>query len=317
MPHEPLACGAGAILVTDIGGTRTKLGYVVDGRPCDFGKVFPTQALRDGDPILGLAGMVEAAVGESGIRPAHVVATVPGFIDLDFDHVLSAANVPGLNSRALASELGARLGCPVFLERDAILLLSGEVVAGGARGAGDVLGMFFGTGVGTAYLHDGQAFRGGGWALELGLMPFRGDGRTLPGLRTDCLEAYCSGRVLQDIAVRHGLVVGEVFIAAAANPALADELATFIRWQAFAVGCAVAMVSPGTILLGGGIVEMEGFPRDRLTCLVAEHAPIAETGRRMDLRWAELGWAATLYGAPRVVTEHAARRAGPEPRVPS
>lgn len=56
------------------------------------------------------------------------------------------------------------------------------------------------------------------------------------------------------------------------------------------------------------------YPRELLTRLVAEHAPIAETGRSMDLRWAELGWASVLHGAPRVVAEQLARRpALPQP----
>jgi allose kinase len=302
----------GAILVIDMGGTGVKIGCVVEGRPIAYQKVFSTQALRDGDPILALAEMVAAAGSESGVAPAFIVATVPGFIDLDGDRVLSVLNIPRLNGRALASELGARTGCPVVLERDAILLLSGEAVAGAARGAEDVLGMFFGTGVGAAYLSDGVPFRGGGWALELGLMPFRGDGRALPGMRTDCLEAYCSGRVLQRIADRHGVPIGDLFATFGDTAALADELATFVRYQAFAVGCAVAMVSPRTIVLGGGILEMAGFPHDHLTRLIAEHAPIAETGRTMDLRRAELGWTATLHGASPVVAGHVAQRAGKE-----
>jgi predicted NBD/HSP70 family sugar kinase len=299
------------ILVIDIGGTGIKIGIVEGGRPADFGKVFPTERLKEGDPIDGLADMAREATAERGARPDYVVATVPGFIDLDFDHVLSVANIPGLNGRALASELGSKVGCPVFLERDSILLLSGEVMAGAARGAEDVLGLFFGTGVGTAYLQGGRPFRGGGWALELGMMPFRGDGRSLPGLRADSLETYCSGRVLREIAARHGLPIEEVFAVDDGTPTLAEELADFVRWQAFAIGCAVAMVSPRTILLGGGILEMTGFPRDRLVRLVGRHAPIAETGRAMDLRWAELGWTATLHGAARVAAEHLSRRAPP------
>jgi len=64
---------AGTILVADLGGAGVNLGYVADGRPAAYGRVFPTQALRDGDPVLGLAAMVEAAVAESGISPGHVV----------------------------------------------------------------------------------------------------------------------------------------------------------------------------------------------------------------------------------------------------
>lgn len=299
-----------AILVIDIGGTGIKIGYAINGRPQPFRSVLPTQVLRDGDPVAALATMVEAAVAKAGIMPNVIVATVPGFIDTDQDHVLFAGNIPGLSGRALATELGRAIGCPVFLERDAILLLSGETLAGAAQDREHVLGLFFGTGIGTAYLQGGTPFRGGGWALELGLMPFRGDGRKLLGMRTDCLEAYCSGRVLQDIASHHGVEVSGIFRAAESDPSLADELATFVRYQAFAVGCAVAMVSPEVIVLGGGILDMDGYPKDRLSRLIEEHAPIAETGRSMDLRWTQLGWTSVLYGAPLVVAERLANRHG-------
>ncbi len=298
------------ILVIDIGGTGIKIGYAIDGRPQPLRSVHPTQALRDGDPVAVLATMVEAAVAQAGRTPDAIVATVPGFIETDQDHVLFAGNVPGLNGRALATELGQAIGCPVFLERDAVLLLSGETLAGAAQDREHVLGLFFGTGIGTAYLQDGMPFRGGGWALELGLMPFRGDGRKLPGMRTDCLEAYCSGRVLQDIASHHGVEVGGIFRTAEGNPPLAEELATFVRYQAFAVGCAVAMVSPQVIILGGGVLDMDGYPKERLSHLVEEHSPIAETGRSMDLRWAELGWTSVLHGAPLVVADRLSKRQG-------
>ena len=187
-----------------------------------------------------------------------------------------------------------------------VLLLSGETLAGAAQDREHVLGLFFGTGIGTAYLQNGTPFRGGGWALELGLMPFRGDGRILPGMRTDCLEAYCSGRVLHDIASRYGVEVASLFRTANSNPPLAEELATFVRYQAFAVGCAVAMVSPQAIVLGGGILDMDGYPKERLSRLIEEHAPIAETGRSMDLRWAQLGWTSVLHGASLVVANRIA-----------
>ena len=295
------------ILVIDIGGTGIKFGYSIGGQPHAFRRVFSTQALRGGDPIDALASMAESVVAEAGLVPRFIVATMPGFIDTDGDHVLSAGNIPSLNGRALASELASSTGCPVFLERDAVLILMGEALAGVAQDREHVLGMIFGTGIGTAYLQDGKPFRGGGWALELGLMPFRGDGRVLPGMRTDCLEAYCSGRLLQDIAARHGEPIKGLFKAAENNQALSDELATFVRYQAFAVACAVAMVSPQTIVLGGGVLDMDHYPRDRLKQLVAEHAPIVETGRPMDLRWARLGWSGVLHAAPLVVADRLTR----------
>ncbi|HEX4766674.1 MAG TPA: ROK family protein [Lichenihabitans sp.] len=296
------------LLVIDIGGTNVKFGYSLDGRPHGFVRLFPTQILREADPVDALAEMVDAVVAEAGLSPWAVVATVPGFIDTDEDRVLFAGNILGLNGRALASDLSRLVRCPVLLERDAVLTLTGETLTGVAQGKDNVLGIFFGTGIGAAFIQHGRVFRGNGWALEIGLMPFRGDGRLLSGMRTDCLEAYASGRALQEIADRHGEAIGTVFSATARKPALADEMALFVRHQAFAVATAVALFSPQTIVLGGGVLDIDGYPRGRLGELVEAHAPIAETGRPMDLRWARHGWTSVLHGAPLVVAEHLARR---------
>ena len=109
--------------LTNIGGTNVKFGYSVAARPHDYSRFFSSNALRAGDPVQALAPMIDAVVADAGLPPWAIVATVPGFIDTDFDRVLFAGNIPGLNGRLLASELSRRVGCPVLLERDAILAL--------------------------------------------------------------------------------------------------------------------------------------------------------------------------------------------------
>jgi predicted NBD/HSP70 family sugar kinase len=309
---KPLADDAGlaaaTILVIDIGGTHIKFGYSVGGRPHAFTQLFPAASVRCATPIESLAAMVGEVMERSGIAPSIIVATVPGFIDVDEDVVLFAGNIPELNAHHLARDLAALTGCPVVLERDSVLALTGETIAGAARGCDAVLGVFFGTGIGAAFMQAGRPFRGAGWALEIGHIPFRGEGRLLEGLRQDCLEAYASGRVLEAIATRHGEPVAGVFAAAAHNAELAGELDRFVRDQAYAVGTAVALLSPRTIVVGGGVVAMEAYPRQRLAGLIRGNAPFDETQRPMDLRWAELGWTSVLQGAPSVAAEHARRR---------
>ncbi|MCX7890399.1 MAG: ROK family protein [Rhodobacteraceae bacterium] len=292
--------GRGAILVVDIGGTGVKFGAIRDGVHLPRTRQVPTAELRRGDPVANLARLAGSVGAELGITPDAIVATVPGFLDPDHDLVRFAGNLPELNGRRVASELRALTGVPVMLERDAVLTLVGEWAAGAGRGVGNLLGLFFGTGVGGAFLQDGRPFRGSGFALEIGNMPFRGEGRTLSGLRTDCLEAYVSGRVLQAIAGRHDVAIGEVFVRAAADPRLAAEIDAFLTDQAIAVGIAFSLFSPDAVVLGGGICAMAGFPLERLRQLVGIHSTTREMGVALDLRPARLGWEAVLHGAARV-----------------
>jgi allose kinase len=295
-----------AILVIDIGGTNIKFGYACGGQPLDFRKLFSTDVLRAGEPVNALAMMVRDVVAETGIAPQAIVAAVPGFIDPDGDRVLHAANIRSLDGRRLGAELGRLVGCTVLLERDAVLTLMGETRAGVVKDADHVLGIFFGTGVGAAYINDGQPFRGGGWALEIGQMPFHGEGRVPADARPDCLEAYASGRALHAIAQRHGVPIDGVFRASECNASLAEELSRFIRYQAMAVGMAAVMVSPAVILLGGGVMQMAGYPREKLVNLIERFVSVTQTGRALDVRWSQHGWTAALHGASVVMAGYRA-----------
>ncbi|MCW5721600.1 MAG: ROK family protein [Devosia sp.] len=289
------------VLVIDIGGTQCKFGMVRSGVPGEYSRVFSTQALRDEDPIAALAEMVRTVRGEIGHPVDLVVSTVPGFMEPDYDTVLFAGNILNLNGRRLATELSAIIGLPVLLERDSVLSLMGECAAGAGVGSNHTLGLFFGTGVGGAYIENGMPFRGAGWALEIGHIPFRGEGRRFEGMRTDCLETYVSGRALQLIADRNDVDISEVFAGAATNPKLREDLDEFVRDQAFAVGTAIALFSPATVILGGGVCSMKAFPRDRLEQLIVTNSTADESRRPLDLRWAQLGWKGALFGAFEVV----------------
>lgn len=286
-----------SILVIDIGGTSVKFAGLRDGEPLAATHQVATADLRKADPIRALAALIPTVADRLGLQPQGIVASVPGFLDPDRDLVRTAGNIPEFNGRRLASELAALTGLPVTLERDAILTLAGEWRAGAGQGVDQLLGLFFGTGVGGAFLDRGRPFRGTGFALEIGNMPFKAEGRTLAGMRTDCLEAYVSGRVLAAIAAEAGIPVEVAFLEAPRRPALARAVDRFLVDQAVAIGIAVSLFSPRATILGGGIVDMAGFPFDRVAGLVADHSTQRETGEALDLRRAALGWQAALHGA--------------------
>lgn len=300
-----------SILVADIGGTSMKLGAVVGGVPHSAGQRVSSEQLRCDDPLSAMDGIVRSFAGEHGLDFDAVVMTIPGFIDRDFDHVLHAANIPQLNGLAVASGLSQRLDVPVILERDAVLLLQGEQLQGAAQGADNVMGLFFGTGVGAALIDNGQVFRGAGWALEIGHMPIHGDAAPMAGLQADSLEVYASGRRLNNLAAAYGVPVENLFLQDDA-PALRADLATFVRDQAFAAASALLMLCPQTLVLGGGILEMEGYPCDVLVDTIRQRASLPP-GRDLDIRFASRGWRAVLDAAIHLVES---RQSAPQSALP-
>ncbi len=281
----------------EIGGTSVKFGFADGLKPLAFTSVIPTAAIRCADPIGALSSHLLRATEGAGISPSRVFVTVPGFLDRNFDRVLRAANVPELEGTSLASEMRDRIGIPVELERDVVLQLLGESVAGAVKHEAHVLAVYFGTGIGAAYLGDGEIFRGGGWALEIGHIPMHGLGRTLPGIGRDRAEVYASGRSLQAVATKHNLEVASVFTARYSNPKLSNELRAIVRDQAYAVASGIALLSPRVVLIGGGIVQMEDYPKNELLTVLTEHLPLPQEIAPLDLRWAQLGWRAAIWGA--------------------
>jgi predicted NBD/HSP70 family sugar kinase len=182
-------------------------------------------------------------------------------------------------------------------------------VKGVAQGCDSVLGIFFGTGVGAALVDNGQVYRGAGWALEIGHMPIHGDAEPLDGLKADCLEVYASGRRLNQLAADYGVPVDTLF-EQEGSPALSTDLATFVRDQAFATASSVLMLCPQTLVLGGGVLEMRGYPRDALVAQIRERASLPPQ-RTLDIRFAARGWRAVLDAAPALVASRISTREKP------
>lgn len=283
------------IAVAEIGGTSVKIGFALGGKPVAFARTAPTAGLRQGAAISKLADLVRSASDEARLKPDRLVATVPGFIGRDFDTILHTANIPELDGVRLASELGSELAMPVRLERDVVLQLLGESVAGAVAGESEVLAVYLGTGIGAAYLGKDGIFRGGGWALEIGHMPvYRPGMGDLPPRR---IEAYASGATLVELAAAHGIAVGTLFQACASLPGLGEALDGIVWHQAATIAGAAALFSPRIILIGGGVVEMTAYPRDTLQRRIARCLPQSDRIQALDIRWAGLGWQAAIHGA--------------------
>ena len=126
------------ILLVDIGGTHVRFGFSIDGKPHNTARLFTTSDLRRRDPVEALTAMARTVIQETQITPDLILSTVPGFINTDEDRILCACNIPELTTRRLASEWSASIGIPVILERDSVLTLIGESVAGAAKGAAKI-----------------------------------------------------------------------------------------------------------------------------------------------------------------------------------
>ena len=301
---------ADVVLVADIGGTSMRIGHVSGAEIVDDLKVVSSDVLRVPDPVAALALHLGAYAAERSVRAAAVVLGVPFSPDPSFDTAVSSPNIRSFEGVPVRSGLARAVGVPVHLERDITLLLLGEWAAGAARGAGAVLGMFVGTGVGGAVLHDGVPYRGAtGSAVELGHIPIRAEGRRCVCGNIDCLEAYACGHVLHEIASDAGIPIAEIFERGPSQQPVARALDEFVRDLAYALATAVNLFHPDLALVGGGIPEMRSFPRRRFGEIFAAHLRRPAPASSVVLRWAELGSKAALHGARLLVASAGATSA--------
>ena len=144
-------------------------------------------------------------------------------------------------------------------------------------------------------------YMGGIYRMQLGHVPLRGEGRIGTGGAVDCVEAYASGAVLQSLARKYGLPVNQLFAVSPAGD-LNSELDTFLRDQALTIAMAVTLTDPEVVVIGGGVIDMDGYPFNSL--IQAVHSCLSPVlGKdRIVLTRAALGSAAATWGALSLLT---------------
>ncbi|MBW3576509.1 MAG: ROK family protein [Actinobacteria bacterium] len=178
---DPVAVGV------DVGGTKL-LGLAVDEDGGVLARRRQTSPRSDAEGLVAAIAAVARELGE-GLRVGVGVAGV-----VSRDGVVRYG--PNLDVRdvALRDRLADELDVPVAAYNDATVALYGELRAGTARGARDVVMLTLGTGVGGAMVVDGRLVLGSsGMAGELGHVIVHDGGRRCPCGNLGCLEAYASG----------------------------------------------------------------------------------------------------------------------------
>lgn len=134
----------------------------LDGRALEKRRVALEDDTAPGALVEIIAGCVDDVVTASGIDPATflgVGVAAPGPITMDgqlLDLPLSQAwrNVP------LQAMLAERLDCPVVLEKDVAAAAVGERWVGRTERASDFVYLYFGTGIGSGLVINGETYRG-------------------------------------------------------------------------------------------------------------------------------------------------------------
>lgn len=291
--------GSAATIGVDIGGTK-----IAAARIDSLGVV--TGTARAPTPNGGAEAVLDVVAGLVGeLADPGVIAVgvgAPGVVDPEVGVVRSATGIlPGWEGAQVGAGLRRRTGLPAVVDNDVRAMAFGEATVGAGQGHGRVLYVSVGTGVGGAFLRNGEPVHGGhGTAGEIAHLLVPREGEIPCGCGSfDHLEAVAAGPA---IAARYAAGSG-------AGVELPDVVWRMRHGDGEARACVtdaatllgrclaglVTAVDVDAVVVGGGVAQIgEEFTEPLESSLRAQVRP---PGRAMPVLSAALGTDAPLIGA--------------------
>jgi len=238
------------VIGIDLGATNIR-GAVVSGN--SLSDIVAVRIHSDGEveDVLGDIYHVVDRLIREGVEAIGI--GVPSVVDVEEGIVYDVQYIPSWVEVPLKKILESRYGKPVFVNNDANCFARGEYYFGKGRGAGSMIGLTLGTGLGGGVIINGKLFAGHNCgAGEFGLLPYK----------DNVLEYYASGSFFKNL---YGLDGVEVFEGASNGDArslpLYGELGVHVGQGIKAV---IYTYDPELIVLGGSVSKAYDLFRDAM-----------------------------------------------------
>ncbi len=295
----------------DIGGTHIRIGLVSSAGELEHFRIESSSFLQTGqDPIRRLSDYIRSYMeGHPNADVRGIGIGFPSVISRDKKTVLATTFLAGFNQVNVADPLEAALRVPVYLDNDVNFLLFTEIMKHRLYGQGIVLGFYIGTGLGNAIYYQDHFIAGKhGSAAELGHIPILGgEGRCGCG-NEGCIELIVSGKYLRELHGRRfaDTPFEELFVRHGSD----EHLLAFLDHIAVAIATEVNILDPDHIVLGGGVLHMKGFPREKLEAYIYDHARKPYPAESLAYIYAQENQEAGVLGAGAHVWNDLMRRDG-------
>ena len=247
------------VVAIDVGGTSMKCALVDRDGTVVHTLRRPTGREHGPDVVVDSIADTAVELAESTQYRARAVGlVVPGIVDADTGVAVYAANL-GWRDVPLRQRIEARTGLPTALGHDVRAGGLAEARLGAGRGSDELLFIAIGTGIAGAHIVGGRSLTGAhGSAVELGHVVVRPGGAVCGCGQRGCVEAHGSAIAFEKryVALAGQRATAEQIIAAAGTDAVAAQAwRETIDVLADGLLVAVAMLDPGTIVVGGGLAS--------------------------------------------------------------
>ena len=272
------------VLGIDIGGTHLRLGLAGETLSLSGFEMASSTFLNGSDGPRRLADFIHGYLTRMNTRPRAVSIGFPSTLDKARRRLLSTPNIAGLNDVPMADILQEQLNIPVFIDRDVNLLFLNDCHHFDLQGPGVILGCYVGTGLGNVISINGDILIGkNGVAAELGHIPAWGRQDQCPCGNRGCVEMYASGKHLREIQEAHfpGTPLGELFLRHGGH----ELILQYVDGLSIPIATEINLLDPDYVLLGGGVLQMEGFPRACLEECILRHTRKPYPAENLQLRY--------------------------------
>lgn len=257
----------------DIGGTNCRIGLVdrdiniYDPYICSTNDIYKGQNFVD-DLIAFISSYIDQHKKEFDILAVSM--GFPSTIDYERKVLLSTPNIEGLDNIPIVALCEEQLNLPVFINRDVNMLMYHDLRYMNIPKGELTLGFYIGTGIGNAiYINDEILLGKHGVAGELGHIPIYGSRIPCSCGKEGCIEAIAGGRYLEELCRTKfvGTNIKDVYLKHRDAPEIIEQ----IEHMAIPIATEINIFDPHNIILGGGILQMEGFPKKLLEEFIIKH----------------------------------------------
>lgn len=265
------------IIGLDIGGTNLRIGAVTADKAVPFRRVTKSEEISvSRDPLKALGDTIGAFIAENDLNPRAVSIGVPSSVRKDNATVVCTTNLRGddrkpiFRNTNIVAYLQETLKLPVYVNNDTSNILLCDIYHNHLEEDPVTAGIYIGTGVGASVVIGGEVFKGAdGVALDLGHIPYYKSHDPCSCGKTGCCECYASGWRLEQIREKYypGDTIRDLFLLHSEEEPLED----FLYSCSHVFSVMATIFNPSTIVAGGGVLEMSGFPREKFEAMVAEH----------------------------------------------
>jgi len=263
----------GLILCMDIGGTNTRSAFVDCNNNVYHFQRLKSEEVFGEDSISHFVAYVEDLIQGTDVMGRQIQAICAGFpstVDQSYRRIISTPNIKGLNDVPMAEILEDKFGIPAFINRDVSMLLYYDMHANCLPKDAIVIGCYVGTGFGNGIYINGKLLSGkNGVAGELGHIPVYGNDLICGCGNKGCIETIASGKYLFELHQEHfsDVLLKDIFEAHSNHPILQQ----FIKNLALPVATEINIFDPHYVILGGGVLQMNGFPKKMFCEIILEY----------------------------------------------